>query len=157
MRLYDRLENRMSNIVKKVYFDYPAETSQDAIEFLSDKAVKLGIADDRDAVLKAFEEREALGPTGMTRGFALPHAKTNAVKEPAVVVVKFSDKVEWKALGTTPIRAAIAIYVPEDDAATHLAILSKIATLLMDADFCEKVMDSTDDETIAALIEKGLA
>lgn len=147
----------MSKLVKKVFFDYPAETTQDALEFLSDQAVKLGISDDRDAILKAFEEREALGPTGMTRGFALPHAKTDAVKEPAVVVVKFSDKVEWKALGTTPIRAAIAIYVPEKDAATHLAILAGIAALLMDADFCEKVMDSTDSEAIAKLIEKGIA
>ena len=146
----------MKNLVKKVYFDYPAESTQDALEFLSDKAVELGISDDRDAVLAAFEEREAQGPTGMTRGFALPHAKSAAIKDVAVVVVKFSHKVPWKSMGTTPIRAAIAIFVPEDQAAQHLAVLAKIATLLMQPDFCEKVMESTDSEEIIAAIEAGL-
>jgi len=146
----------MSNLVKQVYFDYPAENTADAIEFLSDKAVELGISDDRDAVLAAFQEREAQGPTGMTRGFALPHAKSAAIKEVAIVVVKFSGKVEWKSMGTHPIRAAIAIYVPEDQATTHLAVLAKIATMLMQPDFCESVMSSTDAEEIAAIIEAGL-
>ena len=146
----------MSNLVKKVYFDYPAQNTQEAIEFLSEEAVKLGISDDKAAVLAAFEEREAQGPTGMTRGFALPHAKSAAIKEVAVVVVKFSGKVEWKSMGTTPIRAAIAIYVPEDQATTHLAVLAKIATLLMQPDFCDKVMESTDSEEIIAAIEAGL-
>lgn len=144
------------SLVKKVYFDYPAENTQDAIEFLSDKAVELGISEDRDAVLAAFEAREAQGPTGMTRGFALPHAKSASIKEPAVVVVKFSSKVEWKSMGTTPIRAAIAIYVPEDQAAQHLAVLAKIATLLMQPDFCDKVMASTDEDEIIDAIEAGL-
>ena len=146
----------MSKLVKKVYFDYPAQNTAEAIEFLSEAAVKLGIADDKDAVLAAFQKPEEQGPTGMTRGFALPHAKTNAIKEPAIVVVKFSSKVEWKSMGTTPIRAAIAIYVPEDQAAQHLVVLAKIATLLMQPDFCDKVMESTDSEEIIAAIEAGL-
>lgn len=146
----------MSKLVKKVFFDYPAQNTAEAIEFLSEQAVKLGIADDKDAVLAAFQEREAQGPTGMTRGFALPHAKSAAIKDIAVVVVKFSGKVEWKSMGKTPIRAAIAIYAPEDQAAEHLAVLAKIATLLMQPDFCEKVMESTDAEEIAAAIEEGI-
>lgn len=146
----------MSTIVKKVFFDYPAENTAEAIEFLSEQAVKLGIADDKDAVLAAFQEREAQGPTGMTRGFALPHAKSAAIKDVAIIVVKFSNKVEWKSMGHTPIRAAIAIFVPEDQATTHLAVLAKIATLLMQPEFCDKVMESTDAEEIAGAIEAGL-
>ena len=76
----------MSTIVKKVFFDYPAENTAEAIEFLSEQAVKLGIADDKDAVLAAFQEREAQGPTGMTRGFALPHAKSAAIKDVALTI-----------------------------------------------------------------------
>ena len=60
----------MGNLVKKVFFDNSAKTSAEAIEFLSAQAVELGITDDKDAVLAAFNEREAQGPTGMTGGFA---------------------------------------------------------------------------------------
>ena len=32
--------------------------------------------------------REAMGETGMTDGFAVPHAKSDDIKEAAVIVVK---------------------------------------------------------------------
>lgn len=147
----------MSKLVKKVYFDNSAKDTAEAIEFLSAKAVELGISDDKDAILTAFNEREAQGPTGMTGGFALPHAKSAAVKDVAVVVVKFSDEVEWKSMDSTAIKAAIAIFVPDDEAATtHLRVLAQIAALLMKPDFCEMVLNSDDEDEIAAAIEEGI-
>lgn len=147
----------MSNLVKKVYFDNSAKNTAEAIEFLSAKAVELGITDDKDAILAAFNEREAQGPTGMTGGFALPHAKSAAVQEVAVVVVKFNDEVEWKSMDSTAIKAAIAIFVPDDEATTtHLRVLAQIAALLMKPDFCEMVLSSDDEAEIAAAIEEGV-
>lgn len=146
----------MSKLVKKVFFDNAAKSSAEAIEFLSDQAVALGIADDKDAILAAFNEREAQGPTGMVGGFALPHAKSVAVKEVAVAVVKFADEVEWKSLDGTHVKVAIAIFVPDDEATTtHLAVLAKIAGLLMQPDFCETLLESDDADEIAAAIEEG--
>ena len=127
----------MSNLVKKVFFDNPAKNTAEAIEFLSAQAVELGITDDKDAVLAAFNEREGQGPTGMTGGFALPHAKSTEVSEVAVVVVKFANEVKWESMDSTPITAAIAIFVPDDEATTtHLRVLAQIAGLLMQPDFC---------------------
>jgi len=148
----------MSKLVKKVFFDNSATTSAEAIEFLSDKAVELGIGEDKDAILAAFNEREAQGPTGMTGGFALPHAKSEAVKEAAIVVVKFAGDIEWKSMDDHAVKAAIAIFVPGGEAGTtHLVILSKVAALLMQPDFCELVLESDDEEEIAAAIEEGVA
>ena len=148
----------MSKLVKKVYFDNSAKNTAEAIEFLSAQAVDLGITDDKDAILAAFNEREAQGPTGMTGGFALPHAKSTAVKEVSVVVVKFADDVEWKSMDGSNVKAAIAIFVPDDEATTtHLRVLAKIAALLMQPDFCDLVHDSDDEAEIIAAIEEGLA
>lgn len=148
----------MSKLVKKVFFDYPAENTADAIEFLSEQAVALGISDDKDAILAAFNEREAQGPTGMTGGFALPHAKSTAVKEVSVIVVKFDSTVEWKSMDDSPIKAAIALFVPDDEATTtHLAVLAKIAGLLMQPDFCSMILDSTEADEIADALEEELA
>ena len=90
----------MSKLVKKVFFDNAAANTAEALEFLAAQAVELGISDDKDAVLAAFNEREAQGPTGMTGGFALPHAKSAAIKEPAIVVVKFADIIDAMLLTT---------------------------------------------------------
>ena len=145
----------MSKLVKKVFLDNTATSTAEALEFLSEKAVELGISDDKDAILAAFNEREAQGPTGMTGGFALPHAKTTAVKGPAVVVLKFADPVEWKSMDESSVKVAIAIFVPDDEAATtHLAILAKLAALLLDPEFCTSIIESNDEDEIAAAIEE---
>ncbi len=147
----------MSKLVKKVFFDNSAKNTAEALDFLAAQAVELGITDDKDAVLAAFNEREAQGPTGMTGGFALPHAKSAAIKEPAIVVVKFADIIEWKSMDDSDVKAAIAIYMPEGDAATtHLAVLAQVAGLLMQPAFCDLVLDSTDEAEIVAAIEEGL-
>ena len=147
----------MSKLVKKVFFDNAAVNTAEALEFLAAQAVALGISDDKDAVLAAFNEREAQGPTGMTGGFALPHAKSAAIKEPAVVVIKFAGKVEWKSMDDQAVKAAIAIFMPEGEAGTtHLAILAKIAALLMQPDFCELIHQSDDEDEIAAAIAEGI-
>ena len=146
----------MSKLVKKVFFDNAAVNTAEALEFLAAQAVALGISDDKDAVLAAFNEREAQGPTGMTGGFALPHAKSAAIKEPAVVVIKFAGNVEWKSMDDQAVKAAIAIFMPEGEAGTtHLAILAKIAALLMQPDFCELILQSDDEDEIAAAIAEG--
>lgn len=148
----------MSKLVKKVYFNNSAKNTAEAIEFLSAQAVELGITDDKDAILAAFNEREAQGPTGMTGGFALPHAKSTAVKDVAVVVVKFADNVEWESMDGSDVKAAIAIFVPDDEATTtHLKVLAQIAALLMQPDFCDLVHDSDDEAEIVAALEEGLA
>lgn len=147
----------MSKLVKKVYFDNAAKNTAEAVEFLSEKAVELGITEDKDAILTAFNEREAQGPTGMTGGFALPHAKSAAVKEVAIVVVKFAGDIEWKSMDDSAVKAAIAIFVPDDEAGTtHLRVLAQIAGLLMQPDFCEAVLSSANEEEIIDAIEEGL-
>ncbi len=147
----------MSKLVKKVFFDNTAKSTAEALEFLSDQAVALGITDDKDAILAAFNEREGQGPTGMEGGFALPHAKSDTVKDVAVIVVKFADPVEWKSMDSSDTKVAIAIFVPDDQAATHLAVLAKIAGLLMQPDFCATLNESTDEEEIIEVIEEGVA
>lgn len=147
----------MSKLVKKVYFDNTAKDTAEAVEFLSEKAIELGITNDKDAVLAAFNEREAQGPTGMTGGFALPHAKSSAIDDVAIVVVKFAGDIKWDSMDNSPIKAAIALYVPEDEAGTtHLKVLAQIAALLMQPDFCEGILASNDEEEIIAAIEEGI-
>lgn len=147
----------MSKLVKKVYFDNTAANTAEALEFLSAEAVTLGISDDKDAILAAFQEREDQGATGMVGGFALPHAKSAAVKEVSVVVVKFAGDVDWVSMDNKPIKVAIAIFVPDDEAhTTHLAVLAKIAAQLMEPAFCNLLLESDDEDEISEAIKEGV-
>lgn len=150
----------MSDFVKvsHVYLNNSSANVDEALAFLSDKAVELGIAEDRDAVLAAFKEREAEGTTGMMGGFAIPHAKSDAIKDAAILVVKFAGDVEWESMDGKPIRVAIALLVPGGEAGTtHLKLLSKVAVLLMDDAFRSAVLAAAAADAIADAVNKGLA
>ena len=149
----------MSDFVKvtNVFLDNPATNIDEALGFLSDKAVELGLADDRDAVLEAFKAREAEGTTGMMGGFAIPHAKADTINQAAVLIVKFSGDVEWDSMDGKPIKVAIALLVPGGEAGTtHLKLLSKVAVLLMDETFRANVLAASAADAIAAEVNKGI-
>lgn len=130
----------------------------EALNFVSNQAVKAGVASDADAVMNAFLAREAEGTTGMMEGFAIPHAKSDAITEAAVIVVKDDSGVTgWDTMDGAPVNVAIALLIPGAQAGTtHLKILSKVAEALMDEGFRATVKGSTDAAEIAKTINARL-
>ena len=144
--------------VENVFVSEDFASRDEALSFVSNQAVKAGIAGDADAVMNAFLAREAEGTTGMMEGFAIPHAKSDAITEAAVIVVKDESGVTgWDTMDGAPVNVAIALLIPGAQAGTtHLKILSKVAEALMDEDFRATVKGSTDAAEIANTINARL-
>lgn len=144
--------------VENVFVAEDFASRDEALSFVSNQAVKAGIADDADAVMNAFLAREAEGTTGMMEGFAIPHAKSDAITEAAVIVVKDDSGVTgWDTMDGAPVNVAIALLIPGAQAGTtHLKILSKVAEALMDEGFRATVKGSTDATEIAKTINSRL-
>lgn len=144
--------------VENVFVAEDFASPDEALSFVSNQAVKAGIADDADAVMNAFLAREAEGTTGMMEGFAIPHAKSDAITEAAVIVVKDDSGVTgWDTMDGAPVNVAIALLIPGAQAGTtHLKILSKVAEALMDEGFRATVKGSTDAAEIAKTINARL-
>lgn len=144
--------------VENVFVAEDFASRDEALSFVSNQAVKAGVANDADAVMNAFLAREAEGTTGMMEGFAIPHAKSDAISEAAVIVVKDESGVTgWDTMDGAPVNVAIALLIPGAQAGTtHLKILSKVAEALMDEDFRATVKGSTDAAEIAKTINARL-
>ena len=144
--------------VENVFVAEDFASRDEALSFVSNQAVKAGIANDADAVMNAFLAREAEGTTGMMEGFAIPHAKSDAITEAAVIVVKDDSGVTgWDTMDGAPVNVAIALLIPGAQAGTtHLKILSKVAEALMDEDFRATVKGSSDAAEIAKMINARL-
>lgn len=144
--------------VENVFVAEDFASRDEALSFVSNQAVKAGLANDTDAVMNAFLAREAEGTTGMMEGFAIPHAKSDAITEAAVIVVKDESGVTgWDTMDGAPVNVAIALLIPGAQAGTtHLKILSKVAEALMDEDFRATVKGSTDAAEIAKTINARL-
>jgi PTS system fructose-specific IIC component len=137
------------------------KTQDEVFDFLAQQAVTTGIARNAAAVLKDLKKRELEGTTGMTDGFAIPHAKSEAITTPSILVVKLKEGIDWQSLDGQPINLVISLLIPADQAGqTHLQLLSKLATLLMKADFRQNLNDLNNPSALAdyinqQLIEKG--
>lgn len=144
--------------VENVFVAENFASRDEALSFVSNQAVKAGLADDADAVMNAFLAREAEGTTGMMEGFAIPHAKSDAITDAAVIVVKDDSGVTgWDTMDGAPVNVAIALLIPGAQAGTtHLKILSKVAEALMDEGFRATVKGSTDAAEIAKTINARL-
>ena len=141
-----------------VFVGQSIASREELIRFVCDKALELGYVSDAGAAYDAFMAREAMGETGMTDGFAVPHAKSAAITAPAVLVVKNDHPVEWPSFDGRPVDIAIALLVPDDEAGnTHIRLLSKTAVLLMRDEFKNLVRGSEDAREIAAAVEAGIS
>lgn len=151
----------MKEFVKpdQVLLDLDCTTKDEVLSLLSDKALELGITDDRDAVKAAFYAREEEGSTGMMDGFAVPHAKTDAIKDAAVIVTRFVAPIaDWESIDGTEITVGIALLVPDAEAgSTHIALLAQIARALMDEGFREVIRTATEPSQVSELINDRLA
>ncbi len=142
---------------KSVFVNQSLESREALLRFVSDKAAEFGITDNADAVYDAFMAREAMGETGMTDGFAVPHAKSDDIKDAAVIVVKNDHPLEWPSFDEKPVDVAIALLVPGGEAGTtHIKLLSKTAVLLMRDEFKNLVHGTDDAAAIADAINAGI-
>lgn len=142
---------------KSVFVNQNLESREALLRFVADKAAEFGITDNADAVYDAFMAREGMGETGMTDGFAVPHAKSDDIKDAAVIVVKNDHALEWPSFDEKPVDVAIALLVPGGEAGTtHIKLLSKTAVLLMKDEFKTLVHGTDDPAAIADAINAGI-
>lgn len=149
----------MSDFVKaeNVYVNQSMGSREEVLRFIAQRAAELGVTHDADAVYDAFVAREEMGETGMTDGFAVPHAKAPSILEPAVIVVKNDRPIEWPSFDDKPIDVAIALLVPEGESGTmHIRLLSKTAVLLMKDEFKALIRGTDDASQIADAINAGI-
>ncbi|MCC9745935.1 PTS transporter subunit EIIA, partial [Streptococcus agalactiae] len=113
----------------RVDVDMPLK--KDVFAYLAGLVVENDYADDTDQVYKSLLSREEEGTTGMMDGFAIPHAKSQAVIKPGIAVLKLKNGVEWESMDGKLIDSVIALFIPETEVgSTHLTYLSKIARIL---------------------------
>lgn len=127
-------------------------------DFLDRKAIKIGLTatdkeailkemvdllaevkdvGDKKAILKALLDRESLGSTGIGQGIAIPHGKTERVKELVAVLGISRQGVNFDALDGESVFIFFLLVAPKDTAGPHLKALAQISRLLRDSYFCD--------------------
>ncbi|MGL5617736.1 MAG: PTS fructose transporter subunit IIABC [Metamycoplasmataceae bacterium] len=137
--------------VKNIFINVDLKTRDDTFDFISSKAVSLGIItkNNKQKLINAFIKREEESTTGFQDGFAIPHARIKEIKEPAIIVVRSSYYIDWKSMDGQPTAMAFALLIPWDQSSKlHIDTLSKMATLLLDSEFRSNMLSLESKEQI---------
>ena len=124
----------------------------DAIYTLGDLMDKGGNLSNKAEYLEAVFAREESGSTGLGDGIATPHAKSAGVKEAGLAAMVVPNGVDFEALDGQPSRLFFMIAAPEGAADTHVEVLSKLATMVIDPDFKNALIQSATVDRFLKLI-----
>ena len=124
-----------------------------AIRLLADYMEKGGNLSDKEQYVKDVLAREASGTTGLGDGIATPHAKSDGVRAAGLAAMTVPAGMDFAAMDGNPSRLFFMIAAPNGANDEHLAILSKLATMIMDPDFKEALIAAKSVDEFRKLID----
>lgn len=123
-----------------------------AIDQLVELLAKSGNLKDKGKFKQAILEREKLSTTGIGEGIAIPHGKSSAVKKAALAAMVVPKGVNFDSADGQEVRLLFMIAVPENGSDLHLEVLERLAAMLMDEDFRQKLMGTKNPAEFLSVI-----
>lgn len=134
-----------------ITLDLSAANKQAAIEAASELLCP-GEDACRKAVLQALLAREQLGSTGLGRGVALPHARSNTLAAPRVALMRLEQPVDFGAADGDPVDLVLAVIWPAEAMDDFLGTLSKFCKMLREPRLLQGLRDVATPEEASELL-----
>lgn len=132
-----------------------AKTKEEVIDEIINMLDKAGRLNDKEEYKKEILKRESQSSTGLEEGIAIPHAKTKAVKVPSIAFGRSLKGVDYESLDGEPSKLFFMIAAPANATDSHIEVLSKLTTLLLDDDLRESLLNAkTEDEVLDLLLSQ---
>jgi PTS system mannitol-specific IIA component len=135
---------------ESIRLDERAASRDDAIRQVGQVLLEAGAIE--ESYIDAMLERENSVSTFVGEGVAIPHgtlAGKESVKKDALVVVRYPEGIDWDG---NDVRVAIGIAARGNG---HIALLSQLATVLLDPEKAEALRDATTNDEVYALLESS--
>ncbi|MBY8290164.1 PTS 2-O-a-mannosyl-D-glycerate transporter subunit IIABC [Vibrio fluvialis] len=131
------------------------ESRDAAIRALAEMLDQQGKLHNKDEYLQAVFVRETQGPTALGEGLAVPHGKTDAVKEAAFAIATLNEDLKWQGIDDEEdVNLIFLIAIPNAEAgSTHMHLLTELTTTLVDDEVREAVLNATNVEQIFELLD----
>lgn len=132
-----------------------SKTKEAVIDEIIDMLDRAGRLNDKEEYKKEILKRESQSSTGLEEGIAIPHAKTKAVKTPSIAFGRSSKGVDYESLDGEPSKLFFMIAAPANATDSHIEVLSKLTTLLLNEDLRKSLLNSkTEDEVLNLLLSQ---
>ena len=147
---------RIVDLINKnsVKLDLNTKSKLDVVDELVDLVNDSGNLNDKNEYKKAILAREKLGTTAIGEGVAIPHAKNKSVNKACLAAGVSKEGIDYEAFDDSLSHLFFMIAAPDGANDTHLEVLSRLSTILMDESFRNDLMNSLSVEEFLDLIDE---
>jgi fructose PTS system EIIBC or EIIC component len=109
---------------------------------------------DLEKVRESVLERERIMSTGVGKGFAIPHGKTNAVNDMLASFGKSNEPIEYDSLDGEPVKLVFLLIGKDNLVSKHIKLLSRISRMMNKDEFREKLISAQTTEEILEIFKQ---
>ncbi len=145
---------RITDLLKKQGIALGASPSSksEAIDLLVGLHEKCGNLKDTAAYKEGIIAREGMGTTAIGMEVAIPHAKSEAVKAPALTAITVPNGVDYDSPDGQPCKLIFMI-AATTDGDVHLEVLARLMQMLMHEDFTAKLKAAKTPDEFLKIID----
>jgi fructose-specific phosphotransferase system IIA component len=137
-----------------ICLDLKANSKDEALRELSEILGRSENINDEKKCYDALVEREKLGSTGIGKGVAIPHAKTEYAENLTIAFGISRDGVAFDALDDEDVNIFFIFASPLKDSKTYLKILARISRLIRNENFRNKLLTAKDKVEVVQIINE---
>jgi fructose-specific phosphotransferase system IIA component len=108
----------------------------------------------REEILKTILKRESIESTGIGKGIAIPHAKSDNIKDFHIILGISKPGVDFAALDGKPVKIIFLVLSAEKNKVLYIRILARLARLLHNQDFRKGLLEQENEEKIVKFISQ---
>lgn len=145
---------RITDLLKKngIALNVKSSGKSEAIDKLVSLHEKCGNLKNTAVYKEGILKREEMGTTAIGMEIAIPHAKSDAVKSPALTAITVADGVDYGAPDGNPCKLLFMI-AATTDGDVHLEVLARLMQMLMDEEFTAKLKSAKTAGEFLAIID----
>jgi PTS system nitrogen regulatory IIA component len=107
---------------------------------------------DYSKTVEALIEREALGPTGVGGGVALPHARLENLNHVVGALILLESPVEFEAIDKQPVDVIFSLFAPKTAGVEHLKALALVSRTLREQSIIAKLRSNPNPTTLYTIL-----
>lgn len=131
-----------------------AQDKFDAIRKLVETLAIHGACRPAEKLLKAVCDREALRSTGIGKGLAVPHGKSDACTQLVMALGKPAQPLDFNSIDGQPVSIVVLLGSPHDQTGPHIQALARISRLMLMDRFRAAIADANSPQEIYAAVAR---
>ena len=133
--------------------DMDVADKEDAIKKIIELSAKSNKILDVEKVTRTINEREKLVSTGVGKGFAIPHGKTDAICDVVAAFIVTREPIDFDSIDGEPVRFIFLLIGKENLLNTHIKLLSRISRLMNKDEFREALLEAKTSEDVLKIFQ----